>query len=113
MIWKRFRKWGGIPTGITQNIKDLLTSKEVENIFDNSDYICMLNQKDGDRKILQQQLDISPDQLEYVANAEEGEGLISYGSVMIPFVDHFPKNTELYRIITTKLSEVAGNGELG
>lgn len=110
MIWKRFRKWGGIPTGITQNVKDLLTSKEVENIFDNSDYICMLNQKDGDRKILQQQLDISPDQLEYVANAEEGEGLISYGSVMIPFVDHFPKNTELYRIITTKLSEVARNG---
>lgn len=105
-IWKRFRKWGGIPTGITQNVKDLLASREVENIFENSDYIYMLNQASGDRKILAQQLGISPHQLSYVTHSGEGEGLLFYGSVILPFVDHFPKDTELYRIMTTKLSEV-------
>ena len=105
-IWKRFRKWGGIPTGITQNVKDLLSSREVENIFENSDYIYMLNQAGGDRKILAQQLGISPHQLSYVTQSGEGEGLLFYGSVILPFVDHFPKNTELYRIMTTKLSEI-------
>lgn len=105
-IWKRFRKWGGIPTGITQNVKDLLSSREVENIFENSDYIYMLNQAGGDRKILAQQLGISPHQLSYVTQSGEGEGLLFYGSVILPFVDHFPKDTELYRIMTTKLSEI-------
>ena len=74
-IWKRFRKWGGIPTGITQNIKDLLASREIENIFENSDFILMLNQAAGDRKILAKQLNISPYQLSYVTNSGEGEGL--------------------------------------
>lgn len=105
-IWKRFRKWGGIPTGLTQNVKDLLSSREVENIFENSDYIYMLNQAGGDRKILAQQLGISPHQLSYVTQSGEGEGLLFYGSVILPFVDHFPKDTELYRIMTTKLSEL-------
>ena len=105
-IWKRFRKWGGIPTGITQNVKDLLASREVENIFENSDYICMLNQASGDREILAKKLNISAHQLSYVTHSGEGEGLLFYGSVILPFVDHFPKDTELYRIMTTKLSEV-------
>ena len=105
-IWKRFRKWGGIPTGITQNVKDLLASREVENIFENSDYICMLNQASGDREILAKKLNISSHQLSYVTHSGEGEGLLFYGSVILPFVDHFPKDTELYRIMTTKLSEV-------
>ena len=104
-IWKRFRKWGGIPTGITQNVKDLLASREVENIFENSDYIYMLNQAAGDRQILAKQLNISPHQLSYVTHSGEGEGLLFYGSVILPFVDRFPKDTELYRIMTTKLSE--------
>lgn len=65
-IWKRFRKWGGIPTGLTQNVKDLLSSREVENIFENSDMIIMLNQAAGDRQILAKQLNISPHQLSYV-----------------------------------------------
>ncbi len=104
-IWKRFRKWGGIPTGITQNVKDLLASREVENIFENSDYIYMLNQAAGDRQILARQLNISPHQLSYVTHSGEGEGLLFYGSVILPFVDRFPKDTELYRIMTTKLSE--------
>ena len=106
-IWKRFRKWGGIPTGITQNVKDLLSSREVENIFENSDYIYMLNQASGDRQILAKQLNISPHQLSYVTHSGEGEGLLFYGSTILPFVDHFPKNTELYRIMTTKLLETA------
>ena len=101
-IWKRFRKWGGIPTGITQNVKDLLASKEVENIFENSDFIYMLNQAVGDRQILAKQLNISPHQLSYVTHSGEGEGLLFYGNVILPFVDRFPKNTELYRIMTTK-----------
>ena len=106
-IWKRFRKWGGIPTGITQNIKDLLSSREIENIFENSDYIYMLNQASGDRQILAKQLGISPHQLSYVTHSGEGEGLLFYGNVILPFVDHFPKDTELYRIMTTKPQEVA------
>ena len=106
-IWKRFRKWGGIPTGITQNIKDLLASREVENVFENSDFVYMLNQAGGDRQILAKQLGISPHQLSYVTHSGEGEGLLFYGSVILPFVDHFPKNTELYRIMTTKPQETS------
>ena len=105
-IWKRFRKWGGIPTGITQNVKDLLSSREVENIFENSDFIYMLNQAAGDREILAKQLNISPHQLSYVTHSGEGEGLLFYGSVILPFFDHFPKDLELYSIMTTKPNEV-------
>ena len=104
-IWKRFRKWGGIPTGITQNVKDLLASKEIENILENSDYIYMLNQAAGDRQILAQKLNISPHQLSYVTHSGEGEGLLFYGSTILPFVDHFPKDTELYKLMTTKPGE--------
>ncbi|MHB8963366.1 MAG: VirB4-like conjugal transfer ATPase, CD1110 family [Saccharofermentanales bacterium] len=106
-IWKRFRKWGGIPTGITQNVKDLLSSREIENIFENSDFIYMLNQAGGDRQILAKQLNISPHQLSYVTHSGEGEGLLFYGNVILPFSDHFPKDTELYRIMTTKPSEIS------
>ncbi len=110
-IWKRFRKWGGIPTGITQNVKDLLSSREVENIFENSDYIYMLNQANGDRQILAKQLNISTHQLSYVTHSGEGEGLLFYGNIILPFVDRFPKDTELYRIMTTKPQEqAAANG---
>ena len=120
-IWKRFRKWGGIPTGITQNVKDLLASKEVENIFENSDFIYMLNQAVGDRSILAKQLNISPHQLSYVTHSGEGEGLLFYGNVILPFVDRFPKDTELYKIMTTKWIDKAedevdgeeGTGEKG
>ena len=107
-IWKRFRKWGGIPTGITQNVKDLLSSREVENIFENSDFIYMLNQAAGDRQILAKQLNISPHQLSYVTHSGEGEGLLFYGNTILPFIDHFPKDTELYKVMTTKPQEVSG-----
>jgi type IV secretory pathway VirB4 component len=104
-IWKRFRKWGGIPSGLTQNVKDLLASREIENIFENSDFILMLNQAAGDRQILARQLGISTHQLSYVTHSNAGEGLLFYGNTIIPFIDRFPKDTELYKIMTTKLSE--------
>jgi len=104
-IWKRFRKWGGIPTGITQNVKDLLSSREIENIFENSDFIYMLNQAAGDRQILAKYLGISPHQLSYVTHSGEGEGLLFYGNTILPFIDHFPKETELYKVMTTKFAE--------
>lgn len=106
-IWKRFRKWGGIPSGLTQNVKDLLASREIENIFENSDFIYMLNQAQGDRQILAKQLGISPTQLSYVTHSGPGEGLLFFGNVIIPFVDHFPKDTSLYQIMTTRPEEVA------
>ena len=107
-IWKRFRKWGGIPSGLTQNVKDLLASREIENIFENSDFIYMLNQAQGDRQILAKQLGISPHQLSYVTHSGPGEGLLFFGNVIIPFVDHFPKDTLLYSVLTTRPDEVAG-----
>lgn len=112
-IWKRFRKWGGIPTGITQNIKDLLASREIENIFENSDFIYMLNQAAGDRQILAKQLNISPHQLSYVTNSGEGEGLIFYGSTIIPFKDKFDKSLRLYSLMTTKVSDLEEQEKTG
>ena len=108
-IWKRFRKWGGIPTGITQNVKDLLASREVENIFENSDFVYLLNQASGDRQILSKALNISPSQQNYITNSNAGEGLIFYGSTIVPFKDDFPKDTQLYRIMTTRLEETVQN----
>ncbi len=105
-IWKRFRKWGGIPTGLTQNVKDFLGSPQIANIFENSDFIYLLNQAGGDREILAKQLNISPHQLSYVTNSNAGEGLIIFGNVIIPFIDRFPKDTKLYQMMTTKLEEV-------
>lgn len=109
-IWKRFRKWGGIPSGLTQNVKDLLASREIENIFENSDFIYMLNQAQGDRQILAKQLGISPHQLSYVTHSGPGEGLLFFGNVIIPFVDRFPKDTTLYKIMTTRPDEMTQSG---
>ena len=105
-IWKRFRKWGGIPTGITQNVKDLFRSKEIENIFDNTDFILMLNQASGDRDYLSEKLKISPYQLKYITNSNAGEGLLFFGNTIVPFIDKFPKDTLLYKKMTTKPQEV-------
>ena len=89
-IWKRFRKWGGVPTGATQNPKDLLSLPEIENILENSDFIYMLNQAAGDRKILAERLGISAEQLAYVTNSEPGHGLF-FNNVILPFADDFPR----------------------
>ena len=105
-IWKRFRKWGGVPTGITQNIKDLLASREIENIFENSDFILMLNQHSGDQKILAEKLNISKHQISFVNNSNAGEGLLFYGNVIIPFADRYPQDTRTYALMSTKPDEI-------
>ena len=107
-IFRRFRKWGAIPSGITQNVKSLLESSEIESIFGNCDFLYMLSQAAGDQKVLASHLGISPHQLSYVTHSGEGEGLLFYGNVILPFVDRFPKDTELYRIMTTKPQEISG-----
>ena len=112
-IWKRFRKWGGIPTGITQNVKDLLASREIENIFENSDFILMLNQASGDRQILAKQLNISPHQLSYVTNSGAGEGLIFYGNTIIPFKDRFDNSLMLYALMSSNPEDVEKREKLG
>lgn len=85
---------------------DLLTSMEIENIFDNTDFILMLNQASGDREILAKKLKISPYQLNYITNSNAGEGLLFFGNTIVPFIDKFPKNTMLYKLMTTKPEEV-------
>lgn len=107
-IWKRFRKWGGIPTGLTQNVSDFLGSLAVENIVGNSDFIYMLNQHSGDQKILAEKLNISPHQLSFVNNSNAGEGLIFYGNVIIPFSDKYPTDTKTYAIMSSKPDEMIG-----
>ena len=105
-LYKRARKWGLIPTGITQNVEDLLLSDYARRMLSNSDFIIMLNQATSDRVELANLLDISSQQLSFVTNAKEGQGLIFAGNTIIPFIDEFPKDTELYKMMTTKLEEV-------
>ena len=106
-MWKRFRKWHGIPTGITQNVKDFLASQEIEAIFENSDFVIMLSQASGDREILSERLKISPAQQKFITNAKEGHGLIWFGGNILPFADEFPQNTKLYKLMTTKPQETS------
>jgi type IV secretory pathway VirB4 component len=101
-IWKMLRKMYCIPSGLTQNVKFLLGSPEIENILENSDFMVLLSQAPGDRQILAQKLGISTHQLSYVTQSNSGEGLLFYGNVIIPFVDRFPQNTEIYRLLTTR-----------
>ena len=104
-IWKMLRKKGCVPSALTQNVKDFLASPEIENIFENSDFLVLLSQAQGDRQILAKQLGISPHQLSYVTHTNSGEGLLFFGNTTIPFVDRFPQNTELYKIMTTRLED--------
>ncbi len=106
-IFRRFRKWGAIPSGITQNVKSLLESSEIESIFGNCDFLYLLSQAAGDREVLASHLGISPHQLSYVTHSGSGEGLLFYGDTAIPFVDRFPKDTELYTLLTTKPEDKA------
>ena len=104
-IWKRFRKWGGIPTGLTQNVGDFLRSEEIEGILGNSDFVYLLNQNAKDQAILADKLGLSEKQLAHVTNSELGSGLILFDNVVIPFVDQYPKDTRTYAIMTTKPEE--------
>ncbi len=101
-IWKMLRKKGCVPSALTQNVKDLMASREIENILENTDFMVLLSQAQGDRQILSKQLNISPHQLSYITHSNSGEGLLFYGNTTIPFVDRFPKDTEIYRLLTTR-----------
>ena len=104
-IWKRFRKWGGIPTGITQNVNDLLKSPEIEEILENSDFILLLNLGDKSQNIIADHKKLSNKQLEYVTSSPPGSGLILYDKIVIPFTNEFPENTYTHQLLTTKMEE--------
>ena len=108
-IWKRFRKWGGIPTGLTQNVGDFLRSEEIEGILGNSDFVYLLNQNAKDQLILADKLGLSSKQLQYVTNSESGCGLILFNDVVIPFADRYPTDTKTFKIMNTKPEEVDEN----
>jgi type IV secretory pathway VirB4 component len=105
-IWKMLRKVGCVPSALTQNVKDLLASREIENILENSDFMVLLSQAQGDRQILAKQLGISEHQLSYVTHSNSGEGLLFFGNTTIPFVDRFPPG-EIYDLLTTRPEDLA------
>ncbi len=105
-LWKRVRKYGACCTGITQNLDDLLQSHTARTMLANSEFLFMLNQAATDRMELAQLLNISDNQLSYITNVDSGKGLIKCGSTIVPFVNSFPKNTRLYKLMTTKPSEM-------
>ena len=112
-VWKMLRKKACVPSALTQNVKDLLASKEIENILENSEFMVMLSQAAGDREILARQLGISNHQLSYVTHSGSGEGLLFYGDTTIPFVDRFPKDTEIYRLLTTRPEDLKNERKSG
>lgn len=105
-VWKMLRKKGCVPSALTQNVKDLLASREIENILENSDFMVLLSQAQGDRAILAKQLGISEHQLSYIAHSNSGEGLLFFGNTTIPFVDRFPRG-EIYNLLTTRPEDIA------
>ena len=105
-VWKRARKFQGVPTGITQNVEDLLNSPAARALINNTSFIYMLNQSAMDRSMLAELLKLSENDVEFITNAEPGHGLIYNGKQTIPFTDEFPKNTKLYKIMSTKAEEV-------
>ena len=106
-MWKRFRKWGGIPTALTQNVTDFLRSPDIEGILGNSDFVYLLNQSTNDQLILAEKLHLSKEQLKYVTDSEQGSGLIKFDNIVIPFIDKYPTDTRTYAIMTTKPEEAA------
>ena len=104
-IWQMLRKRGCVPSALTQNVKHLLASPEIQNILDNTDFMILLSQAQSDRAILAKQLGISEHQLSYITHSNSGEGLLFYGNVTIPFVDRFPKG-EIYNLLTTRPEDV-------
>ena len=111
-MWKQFRKYGGVPTGITQNIEDLLMNRESRGIINNSPFILMLNQSNEDRNEIGAMLHISEAQLNYIKNADSGQGLIYSGKAIVPFINKFPHGNLLYRVISTNPNDQPGGGSV-
>ena len=104
-LWKRVRKYGAFITGITQNVEDLLQSHTARTMLANSELVVMLNQAATDRGQLAELMGISENQRRYITDAEAGHGLVKIGGALVPFVNHLPKDTELYRLMSTKAFE--------
>ena len=105
-LWKRVRKYRACATGISQNVEDLLQSHTARTMLANSEFLVMLNQAATDRVELARLLNISDNQLSYITNVDFGRGLVKCGSAIVPFMDSFPKHTKLYRMMTTKPSDL-------
>jgi len=103
--WRQFRKRNAAPCAITQNVEYMLDSVQASTMVSNSEFVVMLNQAESDQERLSKLLNISPEQMSYVNGSEAGCGLMRYGSALVPFVNRFPANTELYKLITTKPGE--------
>ena len=108
-LWKRARKYGGICTGITQNVQEMLDNDLAKMVLSNSQYILMLNQHPADAVLLADMLNLSQEQIGSVTNANSGSGLLVAGSSVIQFIDQFPKDTKLYKMMTTKPEERNSN----
>lgn len=106
-LWKRVRKYGACCTGITQNVDDLLQSHTARTMLANSEFLVMLNQASTDRMELSKLLGISEQQMSYITNVSAGNGLLKVGSGLIPFVNDFPKDTEMFKLMNTKPGETA------
>lgn len=104
-IFKRARKWGGVPTGITQNVEDMLVSKEARTIIANCDFVVMLNQAPNDKVELAKMFNISPTQLSYITGADVGQGLLYVGKI-VPFIDKYPHDTISYKVMSTKIDDL-------
>jgi hypothetical protein len=104
-LWKRVRKYGAFCTGITQNVDDMLQSHTARTMLANSEFIVMLNQASTDRIKLGELLNISDLQMSYITNVDAGCGLIKVGSALVPFQDKFPRQTKLYKLMSTKPGE--------
>ncbi|MCI9265044.1 MAG: TraE family protein [Oscillospiraceae bacterium] len=111
--WRQFRKRNAFPTAITQNVEYLLNSVQASTMLSNSEFVVMLNQAPADREKLARLLNISREQMSYITNADAGCGLIKYGSTLVPFINRFPKDTQLYKLMTTKPGEGVFGGEQG
>lgn len=107
-IWRRARKWNGIPTGITQQVEDMMKTEEGRAIIGNSEFVMMLSMNAYGRAQMQQMYNLTDAEMEYITSSGSGHGLIYNGKDIIPFVDEFPKDTKLYNAMTTK----AGEGEV-
>lgn len=105
-LWKRVRKLSACCTGLTQNVEDLLQSHTARTMLANSEFVVMLNQAATDRLELAKLLNISDNQLSYVTNVDDGRGLLKCGGALVPFMDQFPKDTNLYKLMTTKPKEI-------
>ena len=103
--WRQFRKRNASPVAITQNVDYLLSAPQARSMLSNSEFIVMLNQAENDQERLSELLNISPEQMRYVNGSEAGCGLLRYGNALIPFINRFPSNTELYKLITTRPGE--------